>query len=78
MPVSIRTFILTCLAVVSLYGQSAEAGKKRFTALCSGCHGAGGTGGERGPALFGREESRVHSAKDVRDIIRNGIPSAGK
>jgi len=76
-PLSIRIFILTFLAVVSLSGQSAEAGRKRFAALCSGCHGAGGTGGERGPALFGREESRVHSAKDVRDIIRNGIPSAG-
>jgi PQQ-dependent dehydrogenase (methanol/ethanol family) len=58
-------------------GQSVEAGKKRFTALCSGCHGAGGTGGERGPALVGRKETRVHSEQDLRDIIRNGIPSAG-
>jgi len=74
---SICIFILTCLAAISLCGQSAEAGRKRFAALCSGCHGAGGTGGERGPALFGREESRVHSANDLRDIIRNGIPSAG-
>ena len=77
MALSIRIFILTCLAAISLCGQSAEAGRKRFAALCSGCHGAGGTGGERGPALFGREESRVHSANDLRDIIRNGIPSAG-
>jgi PQQ-dependent dehydrogenase (methanol/ethanol family) len=76
-PLSIRIFILTFLAVASLSGQNAETGRKRFAALCSGCHGAAGTGGERGPALFGREESRVHSAKDVRDIIRNGIPSAG-
>jgi alcohol dehydrogenase (cytochrome c) len=76
-PLSIRILILTCLAVVSLCGQSAEAGKKRFTALCSGCHGAGGTGGERGPALVGRRESRLHSRQDLRDIIRNGIPSAG-
>ena len=77
MSLSNRILILTCLTVVSLSGQSAETGKKRFAALCSGCHGAGGTGGERGPALFGRGESRVHSGKDLRDIIRNGIPSAG-
>ena len=77
MPHSIRILILTCVLVISLSGQNAEAGKKRFAALCSGCHGAGGTGGERGPALFGRAESRVHSGQDLRDIIRNGIPSAG-
>jgi PQQ-dependent dehydrogenase (methanol/ethanol family) len=76
-PLSIRILILTCLVVVSVSGQSAEAGKKRFAALCSGCHGAGGTGGERGPALVGRKETRVHSEQDLRDIIRNGIPSAG-
>jgi PQQ-dependent dehydrogenase (methanol/ethanol family) len=76
-PLPIRILILTYLAVVSVSGQSAEAGKKRFAALCSGCHGAGGTGGERGPALVGRKESRVHSEQDLRDIIRSGIPSAG-
>ena len=34
-------------------------------------------GGERGPALAGREESRVHSVEDLRNIIRNGIAEAG-
>lgn len=60
-----------------LYGQSASAGKRRFTTLCAACHGADGTGGERGPALVGREDSRVHSVEDIRNAIRNGFPASG-
>ena len=80
MTLSIRIFILVTLLTTltaSLSAQDAQAGKRRFTALCAGCHGAGGTGGERAPALVGRGVSRVHSEQDLRDIIRNGIPSAG-
>jgi len=74
---SIRICILTLLAVAWLNGQSVEPGKRRFDALCAGCHGAGGTGGERGPALVGRDGSRVHPVQELRDIITNGIPAAG-
>lgn len=74
---SIRISILILLAAAWLDGQSAEPGKRRFVALCAGCHGAGGTGGERGPALVGRDGSPVHPVQELRDIIRNGIPSAG-
>ena len=45
--------------------------------MCAACHGADGTGGERGPALVGRSESRVRSVDDLRNVIRNGIPAAG-
>ena len=77
MTLSIRICILTLLAAAWLDGQSAEPGKRRFNALCAGCHGAGGTGGERGPALVGRDGSRVHPVQELRDIISNGIPAAG-
>ena len=60
-----------------LHGQNASSGKKRFATLCASCHGADGTGGERGPALVGREDSRIHSAEDIRNMIRNGSPAAG-
>src|SRR5258708_19073144 len=63
------------LAAVWLNGQ--EPGKRRFDTMCAGCHGAGGTGGERGPALVGREAARAHTVAELRDIIRNGIPAAG-
>jgi len=73
----IRILILITLVIASLSAQNTDAGKKRFASLCAGCHGADGAGGERGPSLVGRRESRVHSVQDLRDIIRNGIPSAG-
>src|SRR5258708_3913026 len=74
-PHSIRFFIRMLLAAVWLNGQ--EPGKRRFDTMSAGCHGAGGTGGERGPALVGREGARVHTVAELRDIIRNGIPAAG-
>ena len=77
MTLSIRILIITALATACLSAQNAEAGRRRYTALCASCHGAAGAGGERAPALVGRRESRVHSVQDLRDIIRNGIPSAG-
>ena len=77
MPCSSRIFIVAVLVAASLSGQSTRAGRKRFETLCAGCHGAAGTGGERAPALVGRTASRVHSDDDLREIIRNGIPSAG-
>src|SRR5579872_3064550 len=76
-PSSIRILILSVMLGACLYGQSASAGKRRFTTLCAACHGADGTGGERGPALVGREDSRVHSVEDIRNAIRNGFPASG-
>jgi len=64
-------------AAVCASAQSASSGKRRFATMCAMCHGADGTGGERGPALVGREDSRVHSIEDIRNAIRNGFPAAG-
>jgi len=70
--------LAACFALAAcLHGQSAASGKRRFTNMCAGCHGADGTGGERGPALVGREDSRIHSVDDIRNAIRNGFPAAG-
>jgi PQQ-dependent dehydrogenase (methanol/ethanol family) len=72
-----RILISMFSLAVWLNAQGGPPGKRRFETLCSACHGADGTGGERGPALVGRSESRVHSVDDLRNIIRNGIPAAG-
>ena len=72
-----RIFILMFSVAAWLNAQNGPPGKRRFDAMCAACHGADGTGGERGPALVGRSESRVHSVDDLRNIIRNGIPAAG-
>jgi PQQ-dependent dehydrogenase (methanol/ethanol family) len=72
-----RGILLAFLIVASAAAQSVPAAKKRFSVLCAACHGADGTGGERGPAIVGRSESRSHSLAELRDLIRNGIPAAG-
>src|SRR6185436_6821854 len=72
-----RGILLATLMVASAAAQSAPAVKKRFSVLCAACHGADGTGGERGPAIVGRSESRSHSLAELRDLIRNGRPAAG-
>ncbi len=75
--ISLRILILSLLAAAWMSGQNVKSGRKRFVTMCAACHGADGTGGERGPALVGREESRIHSVEDIRNAIRNGFPAAG-
>src|SRR5689334_3520502 len=48
-------------------------GRQEFSSRCAGCHGADGRGGERGPAIL----LRGRSDTELRDLIRNGLPSAG-
>src|SRR5579862_5856124 len=72
-----RILILMFSVAAWLSAQNGPPGKRRFERLCAACHGADGTGGERGPALVGRQDSRIHSADDIRNMIRNGSPAAG-
>jgi PQQ-dependent dehydrogenase (methanol/ethanol family) len=56
---------------------SAQDGKQSFATLCAGCHGADGTGGERGPTLVGRPDTRIRTEAEIREIIRKGNPVGG-
>jgi len=85
-PSGALTWILSLLMVpVLLVGQNlspAEStntvtGRKLFTQLCSGCHGADGYGTQQGPALVGNRRVRARSLQALRDLIHNGIPVAG-
>jgi alcohol dehydrogenase (cytochrome c) len=61
-------------------GQSPEAvvaGMKEFDARCAPCHGAGGAGGERAPAISQADHEKYQSGQAIRDLIRHGIPDAG-
>jgi PQQ-dependent dehydrogenase (methanol/ethanol family) len=55
---------------------SIEAGKL-FATRCAVCHGAGARGGEYGPRLAGNSGLRDRPMVWFRDVIRNGVPSAG-
>ncbi|HEY3132925.1 MAG TPA: PQQ-dependent dehydrogenase, methanol/ethanol family [Acidobacteriota bacterium] len=54
-----------------------QAGKKEFEALCSACHGADGTGGEKGPSIIPSSDKAARSQKELRELIRVGVPAAG-
>ena len=52
-------------------------GAKLFEVRCGLCHGADGTGGERGPDISQHRSDRVQTEKDLRQFIRTGSPEAG-
>ena len=57
--------------------QDVEAGRKQFAALCAGCHGADGGGGEYGPNIVDMRRFGQRSERDVGEVIRDGIEDAG-
>ena len=69
------------LALLSIPGgavaQDLAAGKKQFAALCSGCHGSDGGGGEHGPNIvdLGRRGPGRGGRENLTEVIKNGTES---
>ena len=57
--------------------QDVETGRKQFAALCAGCHGVDGGGGEYGPNIVDMRRFGPRSTRDVADVIKNGIEDSG-
>ena len=57
--------------------QEIEAGKKQFAALCAGCHGADGGGGEHGPNIVDTRRAGGKFERSVPEVIKAGIEDAG-
>jgi PQQ-dependent dehydrogenase (methanol/ethanol family) len=76
-----KTLSLVMVASALLPGlgsaQDVEAGRKQFAALCAGCHGVDGGGGEYGPNIIDMRRFGQRSARDVADVIKNGIEDSG-
>ncbi len=76
---------ISAFYIAGAWGQGASgdnsdpvsAGRKRFQVRCAGCHGSDGTGGERAPAIGHGDRSKLQSERDIRELIRNGVPEAG-
>lgn len=70
---------------VRLLGQSSDGrplpgkhqAEKIFAVRCAICHGADARGGQYGPRLTGNDDLQGKPVSFFRNIIRNGIPSAG-
>lgn len=78
-PVVAAAVVLAILAA-PLWAQPGDAvrtGRQRFQGLCAPCHGADGTGGERGPSIVDARRFRLRSDAELRDLILKGVPGAG-
>ena len=54
--------------------QSTADPENKFSQLCESCHGSGGTGGDRAPALINNRSLRSRSEAQIQELIRNGTP----
>jgi mono/diheme cytochrome c family protein len=50
------------------------AAQKQYARLCEGCHGEGGHGGDRAPALVNNPSLRTRNEAQIGELIRNGTP----
>jgi PQQ-dependent dehydrogenase (methanol/ethanol family) len=55
-------------------GTDYQQAEKQFGQLCAGCHGEGGTGGDRAPALTNNRGLRSRNEAEIADVIKNGTP----
>ncbi|MBA2589740.1 MAG: PQQ-binding-like beta-propeller repeat protein [Alphaproteobacteria bacterium] len=51
-----------------------SAPPKQFDTSCEGCHGEGGAGGDRAPALTNNITLRAMTEAQIRDLIKSGTP----
>jgi alcohol dehydrogenase (cytochrome c) len=63
------------LSLLWLLAAGATPDRHQYDSLCSGCHGADGRGGERGPAMAAR--LAVRSDDELATLIREGLPRSG-
>jgi cytochrome c oxidase cbb3-type subunit III len=55
----------------------ANLGRLTFESTCASCHGLDGRGGERGPDIASRADVLRLTDRDILQVSRDGIPSAG-
>jgi cytochrome c oxidase cbb3-type subunit III len=55
----------------------ADLGRQAFESICASCHGLDGRGGERGPDIASTPEVLRLTDRNILQVLRDGIPSAG-
>src|SRR5215472_14376846 len=70
--------LLASLAATRVFAQDSRLpinpAVDQFDRLCAECHGRGGAGGDRAPALVDNRELRTQSEQQVADLIAGGTP----
>src|SRR5690242_13259057 len=76
-------FLIAALVFSPAFAQNSSTSpsgvdiQQTYAKLCGGCHGLDARGTQQGPGLVGNASARKRSVQSLRDVIRNGIPSAG-
>ncbi len=52
-----------------------DSGKADYGAVCAGCHGLDGKGGERAPDIASRPRVRALSDEAILHVLQNGVPN---
>ncbi|HEY1877986.1 MAG TPA: c-type cytochrome, partial [Rhizomicrobium sp.] len=74
-PVAVFALLFAVLAVSPVRAQeNFAAAKDDFEKNCAVCHGSGGGGGDRAPALSDNPDLRRLDAEGIAAIIRRGMP----
>lgn len=58
-----------------LGSENDRAGKETYAAVCAGCHGLDGKGGERAPDIVSRPGVRKLSDGAIVGVLQNGVPN---
>src|SRR5437667_7547935 len=61
-------------ALCQIPGADFSQAEKQFAERCEGCHGQGGAGGDRAPALINSRSLRSRNESQIRYVIKNGTP----
>jgi PQQ-dependent dehydrogenase (methanol/ethanol family) len=74
--IALLNLLFSAIAVFAQSPGAADGGlpETQFNQLCAGCHGKGGAGGDRAPALTNNRDLRSRSQSQIADLIRNGTP----
>lgn len=73
----IPSLILLSIFASGVSAQSANGGRKQFETRCAPCHGSDGNGGDHGPGIVDRRNSRSRTPQGLKQVIRGGIVDAG-
>ncbi len=71
-----RVILVAFLSVPQgIVAQDLAAGKTQFVALCSGCHGSDGAGGEHGPNIVDPGRPARGGRENLIEVIKHGTES---
>jgi cytochrome c oxidase cbb3-type subunit III len=76
-PLSSFSIAVLVLVIYGVAARAQDAGQRLFGSTCAACHGLDGRGGEHAPNIATDAKIQALSDRNLLQIVRSGIPSAG-